>query len=594
MDPSVYRAGTLFVPKPTDGSGDLTFTRSSGATRVGPNGYIEKVRTNLILQSQTFDNTSWTGLAANVSVTGNVIVDPFGGNDADIIVANAITSNIIYVRQGFTLPSTGTYTFSVYVKKQNQDTVGLRSIATGLLINYDLVNETSSNPAGFIEDAGNGWFRIGLTYTSATTTESIYIYPLGTGTRTGNGVDGVYVFGAQLEVSDIATDYIPTTTTAVSVGPVANIPRLDYFSDNCPKLLLEPQRTNLAQYSEQFNNAYWGKLNSSISANQILSPSGYQDADLIIEDTANSFHNLGTSGIASVAGVYTGSAFFKKNTKNFGFIQIATNGVTNRYTAVVDLVNGTITSTDSVGSPTSTSNAIVDYGNGWYRVSVSSQHNSGSLYLVIGLSNSGTPTFNASGYPTYTGNGTDSIAMWGAQVEAGAYATSYIPTLGSAVTRNADAAFKTGASSFIGQTEGTIFVEFVHDISVTALFDSRIQLSDGTTGQWIFMGLPDGATKLLRMYIASVSGNLSFYSNTGVVQGLNKAAFAYKSGDFAAYLNGTQVATNTTAHAIPPCSRINLQGGSPPSPTQERENIKQALLFKTRLSNPDLARLTSI
>lgn len=139
-----------------------------------------------------------------------------------------------------------------------------------------------------------------------------------------------------------------------------------------------------------------------------------------------------------------------------------------------------------------------------------------------------------------------------------------------------------------------MFVEFNHDISVTATLDTRIHLSDGTTANWIFFGFPDGGTKLLRFYINDSSGALSFYSSAPVVQGNNKIAFGYKSGDFVAYLNGSQVAANSTLRSIPVCSQIALGGATPSAVAQERANIEQALLFKTRLTNAELAALTTI
>ena len=235
--PSGVKTSKVYSQKPTDGSGDFTFSRASTATRTNASGVIESVasnvprldysggatcprlllegqRSNLVFRSEEFENGYWTTSALNVSVSSNVVTAPDGTNTADLIVANAITSNVIYVRNSMTLPSTGTYTFSVYAKKQNQNTIGLRSISSGTLINYDLDAETSTG--GFIQNVGGGWFRIGFSYTAASTSESIYIYPLGTGTRTGNGVDGVYVWGAQLEAGSFVSSYIPTTTAAVT------------------------------------------------------------------------------------------------------------------------------------------------------------------------------------------------------------------------------------------------------------------------------------------------------------------------------------------------------------------------------------------
>lgn len=235
--PSGIKTSKIYSQKPTDGSGDLSFSRASTATRTNASGLIEAVasnvprldysggttcprlllepqRSNLVFRSEEFGNTYWTTSALNVSVSSNVVAAPDGTNTADLIVANAITSNTIYIRNSLTLPSTGTYTFSVYAKKQNQNTIGLRSISSGILINYDLDAGTSTG--GFIQNVGGGWFRIGFSYTAASTSESIYIYPLGTGTRTGNGVDGVYVWGAQLEAGSFVSSYIPTTTAAVT------------------------------------------------------------------------------------------------------------------------------------------------------------------------------------------------------------------------------------------------------------------------------------------------------------------------------------------------------------------------------------------
>jgi hypothetical protein len=554
MIPSGYKDQKVYSVKPLDGSGDLTFSRASSATRVASNGLIEKVRTNLVLQSQTFDNASWTSLAVSVSVTENVIVDPFGGNDADIIVADAITSNIIYVRQAITLPSTGTYTYSVYVKKQNQDTVGLRSLASGLLINYDLVNETSSNPAGFIEDAGNGWFRIGLTYTSGTTSEIIFIYPLGTGTRTGNGVDGVYVFGAQLEVSDFgATDYIATTTTAVSVGPVSGLPRLDYLNSSCPRLLLEPQRSNLALFSENFDNAYWSKTaGTTITANTTISPDGYQNADTIaFAGSGDSINRFITTGLSVVSGTtYTFSVFTKSTTQVVSF-----GGATG-------------------GTGTNVYNGAVDYGNGWYRQSVTrtwSASGTVSVQLVL--------TLGAAG----------STILYGFQAELGAYASSYLNTLSTSVTRVADAASKTGISSLIGQTEGTLFAE----LDFSAIGESRrvLCISDNSTNNRILIALQ--STNTIRAVVSTAGVLQLVLDSSPVTSGIYKIAFAYAANNFALYVNGTQVASTLTG-SVPSCSAVFL--GKQEDATNDlflNDRIAQALLFKTRLTNAQLAELTA-
>jgi hypothetical protein len=192
-------------------------------------------------------------------------------------------------------------------------------------------------------------------------------------------------------------------------------------------------------------------------------------------------------------------------------------------------------------------------------------------------------------------NGAGTFYIYGVQAESSSYATSLILTTGASATRVADACSKTGISSLIGQTEGTMYAEINFDLGVIASGSSRMQLSDGTTSNWIFIGLPDGLSgNLIRMYVNSPSGSMSAYSTNPVVNGVNKIAFGYKSGSFVLYINGVQAATSSTTLTMATCSRIDLQGQLPTEASFERINYKQALLFKTRLTNAELASLTTI
>jgi hypothetical protein len=341
-------------------------------------------------------------------------------------------------------------------------------------------------------------------------------------------------------------------------------------------------------YSSSFDNAAWLLLNATISANTITSPSGIQDADSIIENTATGIHIFYQGPIAASSGIYTTSMFFKKNTRQYAFLQIAVNGAADRFTAVIDLNNGNVTDTTTVGSPTSTSYTTEDFGNGWYRLTVSAQHNSGNVFLVSGLSDSATPTYNVTGEPSYTGNGTGSVYSWGAQLEAGAYATSYIPTTSASVTRNADVISKTGISSLIGQTEGTIFCEL-----------DRIEGAENM-GIWMRTGLtsynemitilinPDGTS------VASVRSSATqqfFAASTALSSGKHKFALTYKANDFAFYIDGVQISTSTSG-TPPTCDEIYL-GGYPDGGTRASKNVATAL-WQTRLDNATLASLTTL
>jgi hypothetical protein len=339
-------------------------------------------------------------------------------------------------------------------------------------------------------------------------------------------------------------------------------------------LLLEPQRTNLAQYSEQFDNAGWGKTGLGVTANNSTSPDGNTNADKL-------FNSVGTNGFASQtislvsSTIYSGSVFAKNAGRDSLFVLFSGSG--GNASCTFDLT--TLTTTPSGGVTAK----IEDYGGGWYRCSV-----------VFTATSTGASAFRI--YPSSTtGDGTSGIYTWGAQLEAGAYATSYIPTLGASVTRVADAASKTGITSLIGQTEGTIFAEINFDLGVMPPDNSRIQLSDGTTSNWIFIGMPDGASSnLIRIYVNAPSGSMSAYSTNPLVNGVNKIAYGYKSGSFVLYVNGVQAATSSTTLTMATCSRIDLQGDVPTASAKERTKYNQVLLFKTRLTNAQLADLTTL
>jgi hypothetical protein len=183
-----------------------------------------------------------------------------------------------------------------------------------------------------------------------------------------------------MELSDFGpTDYIATTSAAVSVGPVANVPRLDYLDSSSPRLLLEPQRTNLgAKFSEQFDNA-WSN-NGILVANQGVSPDGYTNADLFYSTTGSGIRIFDAVTITS-ATTYTSSVFAKASGKSFIWFPDIDNSSASVW---FNLSNGTF-STPIEGTAT-----MVDYGNGWYRCSLTTTSTSTTGYSYVGIS--GSPT----------------------------------------------------------------------------------------------------------------------------------------------------------------------------------------------------------
>jgi hypothetical protein len=196
--------------------------------------------------------------------------------------------------------------------------------------------------------------------------------------------------------------------------------------------------------------------------------------------------------------------------------------------------------------------------------------------------------FTGSSTTGYVGTGSYAY-IWGAQIEAGAYATSYIPTLGATVTRGADSCSKTGISSLIGQTEGTLFGEF----NVLANQESQSiwirQASGGLYNEFLFM-LTNNAQQ---PRVQVVTGGVTQFDHTAssISVGYHKFAFAYKQNDFAFYIDGVQIATSSSG-LVPTCNEMYL--GTYPDGGTRQTSQKQALLFKTRLSNQELQDLTTL
>jgi hypothetical protein len=504
--PSGYKVSHLYAERPLDSNGDFTFTRASSATRVGPDGLIEKAKVAWLLGKG----------------------------------AGGFTN----LRQSVT--TSGVNTFSVYAKAGTLTELTLRDSATNTYARFNLSDgsliTTNGSPiATSIEDIGGGWYRCSITMSM--TSASLQIYPDWNQTTAGN----IYIQDAQLEQGLVATDYIETTTTSVSAGILENMPRLDYSGGaSCPSLLLEPQRTNLVFYSEDFSNAYWTKqagITATYNTTETLSPDGTYNA--------TKFVGNGTTGVLktsiSVSGVVSRSVYLKS-------------------------VTGTTTATFKEPNTNVPSPITLTITNEWQRFEMIGDNGSSFQGLQIDDITS------------------DGIYMWGAQLEVGSYPTSYIPTYGTSATRLVDACSKTGISSLINSPEGVLFVE------VAALSN------DGTTRQ---LDLSYGSfnTNYVRLEFASTS-NLIY----GVVKNtsqqaalsytlldstnLNKIAIKYKANDFALWVNGAEVDTDTSGTA--PVNLDSLSFASGTNTNSFYSEIKQLLIFPTALTDAQLAELTTL
>jgi hypothetical protein len=374
----------------------------------------------------------------------------------------------------------------------------------------------------------------------------------------------------------------------------SGVPRLDYTNSSCPKILLEPQRSNLVTWSEALDNATWTKTEVTVTANQAVSPDGSTNADLLADNTALASHFTQQTFFSASSQLVTISGYFKdKDIRYAGFrlfVPDAGAGV-GRFSIVVDLQTGAITSTLASGATIANlSYDVTLVGNGWYRARITGTCPIGTTSIMAWLSPSATPTNDGFATASYVGTG-KGCYLYGFQAELGAYATSYVKTEAAAVTRLADVAEKSSISSLIGSTAGTAFIDVQETNNPSGTTNTDILLLQNSVNSALgtYSLFLHGSTGNIRIYFLPENTSITMKSGNNRGQRL-KIAFAYASGDFVCYVNGTQVYTSTGRTLGAGLDKIALNA----SPNSGLEPVNQTLLFKTRLTNAQLAELTTL
>jgi len=529
----------------------ITFSRSSNATRVGPTGLVEYAPHNLLLYSQEFDNAAWTK-GANVTVTANAAAAPDGTVTADLVVSSASAdSSTNQVFQQVTVASSQTYTTSFWVRTAgaNQN-ITVRQTANGVLVTNTTVAVTST------------WQRVSVTFT-ASTNPGFAIRP-----DTVSNLN-IYIWGAQLAVGPYALDYTPTTSAAV-YGP-----RFDFDPVTLAArgLLVEEQRTNLLTYSEQFDNAAWVKSGTTVTANAAAAPNGTVTADLVTANTSSSFGFLYSNNIAS--GVFTTSVYAKQGTQRYiQFLSTATTA----YWANFDLQDGL-----AYAGGTTSSVSIVSVGNGWYRCSLSvtdSNSNQPTIGFVTSLNSARAPS------TTLTTN----CYLWGAQLEAGSFATSYIPTIASTVTRSADVASVNTLSPWFNATEGTLFAEYNNPYPVAA--DQYVAVLQDASYVANAISIRNYTTAIINQVWAGSVRQVDIVDGTASANATSKTTFAYQLNNSAASSNGGTAVVDTTCTM--PTGILTLNIGNRNGNSEFKNGyIRRIAYYPRRLTNAELQALTS-
>jgi hypothetical protein len=579
--PSGYRDGKLYSQKPLSSSGELTFSRGSDieATRVASNGYIEKAKVNLLLQSNSFTNAPWETIDS--SVTGGQ--SGYDGSSDARLLENTDAGG--YIRQNIIL--SGVQTLSVYAKAGTLDFIRIRATVSGTNVDayFDLSTGTYAGTAvgtaidATITSMGSGWHRCSLTYNE--TNIDLRIYPAIAYNDLTDTSGNIYIQDAQLNYGLVAQTYQETTTAAVVSGITDNMPRLNYDPANptCPSLLLEPSRQNLVESTEFFGASNWILSGSAITTNATTSPEGVANATKLEGDGSSVNVRLYDNYSYPSTGDYTFSVYAKAGTNDFVLISIL--GVDGGKARYFDLVNGIAGSVDSKIEAIGT--------DGWYRCSFTTTLTgpdiTGNFNIYVPYS------IDTTSFPSAGDANGQYVYIYGAQLEAGSYPTSLIPTYGTSATRTADACSKTGISSLIGQTEGVLFADFVVNGRAQ---NANILNSEKNTISSFFLGAK--ANGQIDAGLFENSANVARITAGNVSVGQRaKVAYAYKSGDSALYVNGTLVGTSSQAFTLPSTlDDLFFNDTATYFNYQENVSFNQALLFKTRLTNAQLAELTAL
>jgi hypothetical protein len=376
-----------------------------------------------------------------------------------------------------------------------------------------------------------------------------------------------------------------------------NVPRLDYTGGGCPSILVEPQRTNLLLRSEEFDNATWDVFNGTIVDDAELSPKGDVTADKYIPDNGTSLtsHFLRIqSNIVSKASssiTYTLSVFSKKDEYNSVILGARDTSISNRCRVFFNMDSKTFFSEENLGGFSITNKEFVELIDGWFLVQVTfNSSTSDVVQAMIAFSDSSAST----------GDGTSGGYLWGAQLEQGANATSYIPTVASAVTRNADVISKTGISDLIGQTEGTLFAEV--DISnfpgaggIHTIIDI---ISTETSPDRSEIVILKRETSGIRFAVVSLSNSppSAVIDKNSLSTGVYKLILRYENGLITAFGNGEEWGSVAYSFSFGlPLSRI-LVGAEFQNLNARRLNdrLKLVTIYKEVLSDQECIDLTTL
>jgi hypothetical protein len=536
----------LFNLKPTDGTGDLTVVRAdTDASELVTNGSFAS-------DTAWTKGSGWTISGGLATSTGAV-----GGIEQTLV----ITAGVEYYVEVTT--SGGAYNYGGLKVRLGGDT-NLAQITEDGTYTFKLTAEASTD-FGFFVDVSNAF---------------------------SGSIDDVSVKSAEFL-------YAATRINAEGFidGVRPNVPRSSFplggSNNGCPSLFTEPNRENKCLQSQTLDNVYWTASRLSVTADQTTAPDGTTTGDQLTDTTDNATHRLYSGVISKTIAdeVFCVSVFFKKGNSSdiSGLIKFANGNESDATYLSINLDTGAVMNATDGTNYTILDSGTDDYGDGWFRLyafvqsptSTSSPDNSTRLHVSIG---------GPTGSLIFAGTGTDYLYAWGAQVEKNvAYTTSYIPTTSAAKTREADEVNNAGDSDDFNDDEGVLYANMASiNNDLTA---KEISVSDGTNDEVVSIGY-NTTTQQLRAYVKT-GGVLQcdFTETIADITVLTKVALKYKVNDFALFINGIEVDTDTSGSIPSGLSELNLDNGA--GSNNFYGKCKELVYFNEALTDTELTELTS-
>jgi hypothetical protein len=566
----------------------VTFTRASAA-RYYDGQTVAKAEENLLIRSQEFDNAAWTNVS--ITVATDATTAPDGTATAD--KATRVTTGEL--SQSPAVISAQIYTVSIFAKQDTSDflqiALGIGGFTANDWANFNLssgtVGNKGSSATASIQSFGAGWYRCVLTCTAvATQTASFAFCPLDADTNSRKPTNAAssanFLWGAQLEQRSSVTAYTPTTAQPITnyipvlMTAQAGVPRFDHNPTTAESLglLIEEQRANEFVRSENFNTT-WVKANVTVTSNTVIAPNGTLTASTLTSTSTGQCRVEQSFPAVLAVTPYTMTVYAKQASSPF----IGMSRFSGGRFAIFNLSTGALISNSG-----GTTASIQSVGNGWYRIRFTDSVNPADAFRIWKIH----PCTSSSIDASEIGN---SVYIWGAQLEAGAFPTSYIPTVASQVTRSADAATMTGTnfSSWYNAAEGTLYADFKFNGLI--LFPDVFSIGSSSTN---FISISKNSSNNLRGEVVT-NGSTTVNAVSGAPVSPNndfKLSMAFATNNTAVTKDGAAPTLDTDCTIpVATSATIGNRTGSTTSPLNG--TIRKIAYYPERLTNAQLQALTS-